>query len=854
MPSMEGDRVPPVGPTVRLEGAVVRVACAALIVAIAIAAGRAHRADAAVTDAAVRQHISLLKRIQREMLLGEIDRPEQESDTWIEPRIIQFPPGGRPLPDPAGLEASSGSSLFVPSPQNRRPSDPRNDQSPGSTQSEASLAIWHGLMLAAWNDGELLGDHTGTVGWGVSIDGGRSWSDGGGPPVGGEVVSWSSDPVVAVDERTGWFYFCALAIATGPRNAIAVMRGQFLGGTFVWDSPRLIRAVRDTVVDKPWICVDSDAGVLHASYTTFFREDDEPSDRIDHQRSDDEGVTWSPPLELSLEEERGQVQGSRVAAVDEGRVVALYRALDPDPDAGGVDHIRVRMSYDSGVTFQPPVDVTTAYTNYSAGAPGFDRGFAPNFASLVVDRSEGPHRGRIYVGWNESLGFYDDPLGAAGTLGEIEPNTSREDATPFAIGAIVEGEISELSDIDRFRFTGQAGQTVVVLIDSLSDAGPLSLRLEQGGTGASLALSQQIPVRARLIVYTLPETGEYFLSVSTSSRSGAYDLQTGWARRGTERGRDHRDVFVAWSDNGIDWQPPVRVNDDAPRFENWMPEVTVDAEGHVFTVWLDWRDSEPGAVPSSHLYMARSDDGGAHWNALGPVSTVPTAWSNVSTNLVPNQGDYIAVVSDSAHVYPLWSDGRSGTPDVFLGMWPLGLAADRFGVGEAVVDTSSVTIEWRAQAEGLLARVERSLNRGPWTLFQAQRSDRARRIVTADDGLAPGTFARYRLMLEDENGFQTIASTEALLPGGGGPRLSLTRANGAAGALVVNFHLGAGATGEIELLDIGGRRLTRRTVQGGLDSGGTIELAASGALTPGVYFVRLQQAGESRTLKAVVLD
>jgi hypothetical protein len=832
----------------------VRVAVAVIAVLLAGSGMLVSRTvTAATATPAIRDHIATLKRIQRQMLLGEIDRPDPGSDTWIEPRIVSFPPGVRPLPDPAGLDEVTLPSTIAFAPPNRRPSDPHEDQSPGSTQSEASVATWHGLMLAAWNDGELLGNRTGVIGWGVSIDGGRTWVDGGGPPVGGAVVSWSSDPVVAVDEHTGWFYLSALAIGTGPSNAIAIVRGRFLGATLVWDTPQVIRTVRDTVLDKPWIAVDSGTGAVHVTYTTFYGYGQLALDRIDHQVSVDGGISWSPPFELSLDSERGLVQGSRVAVIDQDHLVALYRALDPDPDAGGIDHLRVRLSTDGGASFAPPLDVTTAYTNYSTGAPGFDRGFAPNFASLAVDHSAGPHRGRIYVAWNESLGYYDDPLGTAGLAREVEPNASHEEATPFAIGATVQGAIDPIGDVDRFRFTGEAGRTVIVLLDSLSDTGPLTLRLEQGGTGASLALSQPIPVRARLIVFTLPETGEYQLTVASTQKPGAYELQTGWAARGSERGRDHRDVFVAWSDNGSDWSVPVRVNHDAPRFENWMPEVAVDGEGRVFAAWLDWRDSEPGAVPSSHLYLGRSLDGGVTWKDLGPASTAPTSWGNVSTNLVPNQGDYIGLVADSANVMPIWGDGRSGTPDIFLALWPVTLEVERFAVGEIRADSSSVRIEWRAQSEGLAGRIERSLDRGPWTELGVQRSDRGRRIVTDDTDLVPGTFARYRLQVEDENGFETAASTEALLPGGGGPRLGLTRAGGLTGSLVVNFRLGSGAGGEIELLDLGGRRLVSRTVQGGMDSGGTIELAASGALRPGVYFVRLRQAGESRTLKAVVL-
>src|SRR5262245_4995561 len=144
--------------TVRLEGAVVRVAVAAVaVLAVLIGAGLplpppVHSAPTPTPDAALRAHVAALLRLQRQILLAEIDRPEEDSDTWIEPKIVRVPPGGRPLPDPAEA-VGEGPPAPLTAPQNRRLSDPRGDGSPGSTQSETSLATWHGLMLGAWNDG-----------------------------------------------------------------------------------------------------------------------------------------------------------------------------------------------------------------------------------------------------------------------------------------------------------------------------------------------------------------------------------------------------------------------------------------------------------------------------------------------------------------------------------------------------------------------------------------------------------------------------------------------------------------------------------------------------------------------------
>jgi hypothetical protein len=162
-------------------------------------------------------------------------------------------------------------------------------------------------------------------------------------------------------------------------------------------------------------------------------------------------------------------------------------------------------------------------------------------------------------------------------------------------------------------------------------------------------------------------------------------------------------------------------------------------------------------------------------------------------------------------------------------------------------------VAWRAQAEGVAATIERSQDRGPWVPIQSGRSDRARRIVTEDPGRPAGAHLRYRLSVERAAGPQVVASTQLLLAGGSAPRLSLARIGGAPDALVVAFRLAAEGIGLVELYDLGGRRLARTTVRGGIDGRGTVELAAAGRLAPGVYLVRLtQETGEAR-LKTVVL-
>src|SRR5207249_2479614 len=87
-----------------------------------------------------------------------------------------------------------------------------------------------------------------------------------------------------------------------------------------------------------------------------------------------------------------------------------------------VDYMKVRKSTNLGASFAAEVVADPMYSNFGTGAPGFNRDHGLNFPSIAVDRSTGPHRGRVYLAWNESVNWYDDPLGGSGSLSEVEPD------------------------------------------------------------------------------------------------------------------------------------------------------------------------------------------------------------------------------------------------------------------------------------------------------------------------------------------------------------------------------------------------------------------------------------------------
>lgn len=80
--------------------------------------------------------------------------------------------------------------------------------------------------------------------------------------------------------------------------------------------------------------------------------------------------------------------------------------------------------------------------------------------------------------------------------------------------------------------------------------------------------------------------------------------------------------FARSSDGGRTWSPPVTINDDAAGGpgSHMLHGLALRPNGSVYAAWLDSRpggDSlalDESAGPSASVYLARSDDHGAHWS------------------------------------------------------------------------------------------------------------------------------------------------------------------------------------------------------------------------------------------------
>jgi hypothetical protein len=558
---------------------------------------------------------------------------------------------------------------------NDRSGDATCTSSPGCggrplAQAETTIASWGNFVLAGWNDTKGFCPPYGAVqGYGTSTDGGATWVDGGDVPTPIIGSRWRGDPVHAVNRKTGDFYIAGLFekptnSSFDPGSGMAFARGHFSGGSFVFDDNKQISTAGGTVSnpsfhDKEWIAADSLSGNIYITYSNYIDVNTDLA-QIELLRSTTNGTTWEAPRVLSP---LGNGQGSRPVVGPAGEVYVVWYEYDFPKS-----RLWVRKSTDFGATFAPAVQVVDFYENPYSGAPGFRRGGAVTLPGAAIDASTGPHRGRLYVTWDESVDFYDAPAPSGTAVGESENNAFFSRATPFAIGDILVGQIATTSDVDLYSFSGARGQTVFLRTNTAGGTGAFNMRLVCTADTSSfenyryLAFDQSF---YPAIAFTLPATGTYVLRMERASGStpNAYTIQTSFdTPTPGERARDHRDRFVAHSDDGLTWSAPVRLNDDDPWFDGVFPEITVDGTGAAHCTWHDFRDDGCGAM--SYEYLTSSGDGGVTWGANRRLSDAQSFWS-VNACGSANQGDYQGVTSDGNAFRACWADSRLGDPDIF---------------------------------------------------------------------------------------------------------------------------------------------------------------------------------------------
>jgi hypothetical protein len=310
-----------------------------------------------------------------------------------------------------------------------------------------------------------------------------------------------------------------------------------------------------------------------------------------------------------------------VAAGPDGRMYILHTGRTPTAPRSATGQrmeapVRVYTSSDEGKTWRGPAEMRTPLT--------------PDHPRLTVDQSDGPHRGRVYVAWNEvSDGFmidryhiflhYSDDQGATFT----EPIPLQVDSG----GKLVTTEPVVLSDgtllVTYYQYfqplsSRKNERQPFYLLRSTDGAktfGPPEKVLEVG-------ISAWPDLKADFgSAFTLP-----IITADVARGSRFRDrLYVVWDDVNT----GESNIWLTWSsDKGRTWSPRVRVNDNArapaggPVDFRMTPVVAVNRDGVVGVAWYDRRDDPTRRCWKK--YFAASLDGGQTFTRNVPVSSAPS--------------------------------------------------------------------------------------------------------------------------------------------------------------------------------------------------------------------------------------
>ena len=335
--------------------------------------------------------------------------------------------------------------------------------------------------------------------------------------------------------------------------------------------------------------------------------------------SRDGGVSW----------ERVTLPGDETGAFDpmvvpgpDGRMWILYTyiganigALTPEQPQRVFGTIKVWSTDDEGATWTGPAELRSPVP--------------PDHPRIAADWSDGPHRGRLYVVWNDvrdsfirgDFQLFLHTLDDGGeTVSEPKLLSTIPDGKLVATEPVVLSDGTLLVTFYQYFFP---------LTDAKNAEMPFfTMRSADGGETFS-----EPEVAFRI--------GHHSWPYAQTEMASAFTLPiVAWDRSGGTHGDN---IYVVWdqvsggtsdiwlrrsTDGGRRWSDPLRINDNdapapgSPLDDRMIPVVEVNRDGVVGAAWYDRRRDDTGRC--WELFFASSSDGGESFRANTPVATAPS--------------------------------------------------------------------------------------------------------------------------------------------------------------------------------------------------------------------------------------
>ncbi len=308
-------------------------------------------------------------------------------------------------------------------------------------------------------------------------------------------------------------------------------------------------------------------------------------------------------------------------------------------------------SQDTGSTFiVPPLEDHVVYQGNIFASDMLDRQW------MDIDNTGGPYNGNLYL----SAFYFGGALNTAGQLVLTKP----ADSTKFQLDSVATAVAATSGNITQFGNVqvDQSGRVHLscALIDEI-DAGGLIYHTVSLDGGKTFAAPNQVGTGVLLA----PQPG------FTTSNSVIHDRENAAISMAVDG--DH--VYIAWTDLGNDASRAYfsYSHDAGANFSqqlefgnllldsttfHFMPNVAADS-GHVTISWYSV-DKSSGVT---NYYMAESANGGVSFDSVRMVSDTSSLFVGGASAFY---GDYNSSVKDGCTTWTVWSDGRTGAPDIYV--------------------------------------------------------------------------------------------------------------------------------------------------------------------------------------------
>lgn len=371
--------------------------------------------------------------------------------------------------------------------------------------------------------------------------------------------------------------------------------------------------------------------------------------------STDQGATWSNThLQYPVNVITGAVMvdmfDPSIAIDDSGHVFVAEIATDANWMTGPSTGLYVHKSVDGGLTWNPPVTVSIEGPPGSTS----DTAYRLNDRDQICsDRYEdSPYYNNIYItwiqdrGWGQSLPYSDIYFSYSTDGGNNWSQPHRINSWANNMGNMPVPDVAKDGTVYVvwMDYNVQSGGQGVIFLDKSLDGG-----ISWGPDIAvdtidlpPLHLNGNTDTRAKgaAVVKVLPSDPAELYIIYAADPDG--------------QGQDEADIFfIKSSDTGNTWSVPLRVNDDATPNDQILPWMYVKPNGIIDVCWYDRRNDLSDF--DFDVYFAHSTDGGVSFSPnvqvnmqmFPPPFVIKTgdAWI----------GEYMSLVADHYSAYMIYS-------------------------------------------------------------------------------------------------------------------------------------------------------------------------------------------------------